>query len=98
MLDTRALYQGLFDNIHFAAPGQTVFTGEQNAFYTSTNDSPRIDAIWVNPSGGGFITWRGEAILQSAPKVTGPWIDLAEAASPYPFARSDAQKFYRLRR
>jgi hypothetical protein len=97
-LDTRALYQGLFDNVHFAAPGQPVVSGESYAFYTSTNDSPRIDAIWMNSSGEGLITWRGGAILQSAPKVTGPWSDLIGATSPHPFTRSGTQNFFRLRR
>jgi hypothetical protein len=97
MLDPHAQYQALFDNIHFDTPGQLVPSGERSAFYTSTNDSARLESIRINASGDAIIQWWGEGMLQAAPSVTGPWSDLPEATSPYTFTRTGAQQFFRLR-
>ena len=43
------------------------------------------------------LSWPGAAILQSAPSVTGPYVDVIGSASPYIVTPSGAATFYRLR-
>jgi hypothetical protein len=50
------------------------------------------------PLSGLTLSWQiPGAILQSAPAVTGPYVDISGAASPYAAAAQSAQKFYRYR-
>ena len=44
----------------------------------------------------GNITIEYTGLLQSAPAANGPWSDVADAASPFTEAMSDAAKFYRV--
>jgi hypothetical protein len=96
MLDTRALYLGLFDNIYFDTPDQAVSTGATYAVYRSDNDSFRIRSITLNTNKQITITWPN-GILQFAPKVTGPWNDVPGATNPYSFTPAGGQLFFRLR-
>lgn len=43
------------------------------------------------------VEWTGSGRLQSADTITGPWTDVATAASPYSAAISGGAKFFRLR-
>ncbi len=52
--------------------------------------------ISLRPSTNGFsLVWPG-GTLQSATNLSGDWIDLPQAASPYPVTPSEAQRFYRI--
>lgn len=54
-------------------------------------------AISAGP-GGIVLSWQGSAILQSAPTLDGPWIDVPGAFSPHTLAPGGSQiSFYRLR-
>lgn len=43
-----------------------------------------------------ILEWNGGGNLQSAPTVTGPWSNVAGAATPFSIAPSDPQQFYRI--
>lgn len=43
------------------------------------------------------LTWTGGGTLQSADAVTGPWADVANAASPHTATISGSGKFYRIK-
>ena len=40
-------------------------------------------AIAIGEAGAAVLTWEGNAVLQSAEEITGPWTDVADAVSPY---------------
>lgn len=50
-----------------------------------------------NADGTITIEWTGGGVLQAAPSVTGPWQDVAGAASPYTFKPSTAILFGRIK-
>ncbi|MBI4323791.1 MAG: hypothetical protein HY674_00845 [Chloroflexi bacterium] len=43
------------------------------------------------------ISWTGQATLEEATDVTGPWSTVAGATSPYTVTPTEARKFYRLK-
>ena len=44
------------------------------------------------------ISWSGDAMLQTADEVSGPWVDVIGARSPFKVITSRPEKFYRLKR
>ena len=62
--------------------------------------SPDITIRYEAPNGARVITLEWErpgAVLERAPKVTGPWQGMPGAASPYPIDPAAGLEFYRLR-
>jgi hypothetical protein len=59
----------------------------------------RFTGIQKNANGTLTVQWTGGGTLQSAPAVTGPWQDVAGAASPYTLTPpvGETQRFLRLR-
>src|SRR5262249_24935610 len=55
MVDTGAIYLGLFDNIYFDAPDQPVEAGTIYATYNSANAALRIDSIGLDASGNVLV-------------------------------------------
>lgn len=43
------------------------------------------------------LSWTGAATLQSAGEVTGQWLDIPDAKSPFTVSPSEARRFYRLK-
>jgi hypothetical protein len=43
------------------------------------------------------ISWTGGGTLQEAPQATGPWTDVANAATPYSAPTTAPSRFYRVR-
>jgi hypothetical protein len=97
MLNTKALYTGLFDNVYFDAPDQPVTPGVTYATYTSSNDSLVIRSIGLDASGNIIMSWPGNAILESAPEATGPWTNVVGATNPFKVVPVGSRAFYRLR-
>lgn len=57
-------------------------------------------ALAIAPAPGGFaLTWeRADAVLETAPEVTGPWAAVnPPAASPYLVVPGEGRRFFRLR-
>jgi hypothetical protein len=55
-------------------------------------------ALTIQKSGTNItLSWPGGRTLQSADAVTGPYVDVSGATSPYAIASTAAKKFYRLR-
>jgi hypothetical protein len=48
-------------------------------------------------AGNLILSWTGSGALQSADAVTGPWVDVANAKSPFTATRSGNAKFYRVK-
>ena len=44
-----------------------------------------------------ILTWTGQAMLQQAQEVTGPWNTISNASSPYPISTDVATRFFQLR-
>jgi hypothetical protein len=94
-------YNGLLDDVRFynrqltAAEIASVFhTGalvDTNALQMQLNFS-------APPASGIVLTWQeSNAVLQSASKVNGPYVDLPAAVSPYIVVPQATQKFFRYR-
>jgi hypothetical protein len=96
MLDKGSLYLGLFDNIYFHGPDKPAAGGQIYASYTSANDSFRIQEIGMDSAGRVIVSWPGNAVLQAAPAVNGPWTNVVGAAHPYVVTPSSQRLFYRL--
>jgi hypothetical protein len=62
-----------------------------------TGASPAPSLAIGLQDGQVVLTWEGDATLQSAEVVTGPYADVAGATSPYTVAPTGAAKFYRLK-
>jgi hypothetical protein len=74
--------------------GESGRTSEAAATTSVTVNPPIL--ISLQPSTSGFsLSWPG-GILQSATNLSGDWIDMPQAASPYPVTPSEAQRFYRI--
>lgn len=62
---------------------------------------PPVTAAKLNPpvlqAGKLVVSWTGTATLQSAASITGPWTDVANAATPFSVTPSEARRFYRLK-
>ena len=66
----------------------------------STNSAPAVltvqPMLGIDPS--GVLTWTGDFILQAATNVTGPYVDVPTATSPYTNSSSGLpRQFFRLR-
>ena len=60
--------------------------------------APRFTGIRVNPDRTITIEWTGGGTLQAAPSVTGPWVDVTGATSPFTFTPTEQMQFGRIRR
>ncbi|MCP5528723.1 MAG: hypothetical protein H7A47_18180, partial [Verrucomicrobiales bacterium] len=47
--------------------------------------APQITSIVLNEDGSITITWDGDAVLEAAESITGPWQEVTGATSPYNF-------------
>lgn len=65
-----------------------------------TTDAPppglRFSGINLNTDGTITVVWEGDATLQAAPTVLGPWEDVTGATSPYTFTPEGPALFGRL--
>ncbi|RME92809.1 MAG: hypothetical protein D6766_09405 [Verrucomicrobia bacterium] len=77
---------GDFDYLLFTLPG-------------APPEAPRFTNIQKNPDGSITIEWTGNAVLESAPTLQGPWTEVPGATSPFTFTPDPAQPvlFGRLR-
>lgn len=67
------------------------------AHYTIGTNAPLAIAIGA-PAGRWQLSWNWtNAILQSAPQVTGPFTDVPGAVMPYPLPPAGTNQFYRVR-
>jgi hypothetical protein len=58
---------------------------------------PKLD-IKLNANGSITVSWEGGGMLQAAPTVLGPWVDVPTAASPYTFTPTEKMLFGRIKR
>ncbi|MDA1278004.1 MAG: hypothetical protein O2960_28750, partial [Verrucomicrobia bacterium] len=77
------IVRGFFDN--------AVITGGASAAPVAS----RLTAALLN--GNVVISWTGGGTLQEAPQATGPWADVANAATPFTGPATAASKFFRVR-
>lgn len=61
-------------------------------------EPPRFTSIRLNPDRTITIEWSGGGTLQAAPSVTGPWVDVTGATSPFTFTPTEQMQFGRIRR
>ncbi len=59
---------------------------------------PQFTGIRLNPDRTITIEWTGGGTLQAAPSVTGPWVDVTGATSPFTFTPTQQMQFGRIRR
>jgi hypothetical protein len=64
----------------------------------AAEEPPRFQSIVRNANGTITVTWSGGGTLQAAPSVTGPWVDVTGATSPYTFTPTEQMLFGRIRR
>ncbi|MCD6339441.1 MAG: hypothetical protein J7M29_08710, partial [Verrucomicrobia bacterium] len=65
---------------------------------TEVPAAPPEIRVSLNAEGQVVLEWEGDAVLQQAEQVTGPWADVAEAASPFTVDPSAGKMmFFRLR-
>jgi poly(3-hydroxybutyrate) depolymerase len=59
---------------------------------------PRLDAKprLARENGVNLLSWEGDAVLQRADQVTGPWEDLAQVSNPYATKPNLPKGFYRI--
>jgi hypothetical protein len=94
-------YDGLLDDIRFysrqLSPSEVASVYNTGSLVDTTNLQMRLN--FDAPLGSGFVLgWRASNVmLQSAPAVQGPYVDLPAAASPYNAATGVGTKFYRYR-
>lgn len=76
----------------------TMDSGDFDYFLLVPTAAGEIRAsIARNANGTLTISWTGGGALQAAPAVTGPWSDVAGAASPYTVTPTGTAQFYRIR-
>jgi hypothetical protein len=63
---------------------------------TPPSEAPKFGLPTIQ-AGNLILTWTGTGTLQSADAVTGPWVDVANAKSPFTATRSGNAKFYRVK-
>ncbi len=100
MLVTNVLYIGSFDNIWFTGPEVDLGGGVVTTVYTSANQTAGLLSIQPTGPDAVSVSWyptNGNGILQSAPAMTGPWLDVTNAATPMSVKPSASMQFYRLR-
>jgi len=61
-------------------------------------EAPKFTSIKRNANGTITVEWSGGGTLQAAPTVTGPWLDVTGATSPYVVTPDQPQTFARLRK
>jgi hypothetical protein len=88
--------------VHQSGGGSSdmVFGAELVATYPGGGTPPVTTGkinVPVLQAGKVVISWTGTAALQSANDVTGPWTDVANAATPLSVTPSELRKFYRLK-
>jgi len=94
---TWTAYEGALDDVRYYNT-ELSSTLISSLFHNGVDDNDLVMQLnFTAPPGNGFVlTWlEGSAILQSAPALTGPWIDLPGAASPYTIVPSATQQFFR---
>ena len=74
-----------------------VFRARTNTPLPVQQEAPRFAAV-KREGADLVIEWSGSGTLQSAPSVTGPWADVAGAASPTKVTPTPGVKFYRIKR
>ncbi|MEO5802327.1 MAG: HYR domain-containing protein [Verrucomicrobiota bacterium] len=53
--------------------------------------------LFVSQGASGLVlSWTGDAILETSDEVSGPWLPIRSAGSPYPVAFVGVKKFFRL--
>jgi len=62
--------------------------------YASSLPAPGLGFQWLNNQ--LIISWSGSCALQSSPNVTGPYLDILGATSPYTNSPGGPQQFFRL--
>jgi hypothetical protein len=60
--------------------------------------APQFTGIRLNPDRTITVEWTGGGTLQAAPSVTGPWVDVTGATSPFTFTPTEQMQFGRIRR
>jgi hypothetical protein len=94
---TWTAYNGVLDDVRYynAELSSSLIN---TLFHNVVDDNDLVMQLnFTAPPGNGFVlNWlEGSAILQSAPALTGPWIDLPGAASPYTIVPATTQQFFR---
>jgi hypothetical protein len=75
--------------------GGRIFALDSNNGIIAVALPPRV--LITPEAKGGIVTWSGPGTLQSAPEVTGPWINVTGATSPYTNNAAD-RIFFRVAR
>jgi hypothetical protein len=59
----------------------------------------QMDLSFLSPPGSGFsLNWQlSGAVLQWAPSIEGPYVDIPDAPSPFNVTSNLAQRYYRYR-
>ena len=90
------LYGGQSMGMAFALNAGAINGVPQPGFSRIASGSRPMLAVTAS---GGMITisWSGDGVLQSAPAITGPWTDIAEAKNFYLAPMDAPRRFFRLR-
>ncbi|MFM8880285.1 MAG: PA14 domain-containing protein, partial [Verrucomicrobiota bacterium] len=93
-------YKVLFPTVVDAAKANSMQVAEVALHGTAAGggDAPRFTGIKANADGTITITWTGGGVLQSATSLSGPWTDVAGAASPLTVPANQAAQFARIRK
>jgi hypothetical protein len=92
LIDDVAIWRRILSD----ADVQKIFAaGQSGMSFDGSGGGPRLS---VGRSAAGLsITWSGGGALEAADSVSGPWLPVANATSPFTVQPSGTQKFYRLR-
>jgi hypothetical protein len=71
--------------------------GANAASAVASINGPGVLTITPVNSQTNRVSWTGAGILQSAPEITGPWVDTPSQANPQDFDILDPRRFFRLR-
>jgi hypothetical protein len=81
-----------------ATSSDVVFGLELKAVVSGTPPTSSLKFSLFSQAGVNLnLEWTGTGALQSADAITGPWVDVAAAKSPFSAAIAGRAKFYRLR-
>ncbi len=81
-----------------ATSSDIVFGAELSAVLIPVKPpTPATFSSFTRSGTGLILAWTGTGTLQSADVVTGPWVDVANAVSPYTITPSGSAKFYRFK-
>jgi hypothetical protein len=98
ILDTSALYVSHIDNVKLDGPDRALASGPPFSFYFADNDSFRIGGIERLSNGRVRISWTGNAALEVAGRIDGPWTVVSGSGSPHDAVPSQDQQYFRLRK